>query len=593
MAPMGAFLAAIAGRILRVALLAFMAVQLAMPVSAAPREASFEAGSICHTSDKAGTTYESLLGDASRWTCEGAEFDWEQERHFIRFDLTDRAADSAPPRYAEFERNEYEKLTLIAIEADGSQTAVSYGFADTQLGTSSLKSIAELPRTETAPVALVMVLDGGWWPEMLVKAKLVAEPSVEANAGYIHLLAALLCGLFLAPIIFDLGFYRALRRPFPLFHAIFCVMAAIQTAAVSGLVALLLPLSYQAELAVTYFSLDLMIVATFLFAYHFIEREFMTVHHRRILGSIALVSLLSAIATTFFPEPFGVWIDHAYFGVLCCLLAAYFYVLFSARAAGSRMAPYLILGFTPLTFIVLIQATTVFVAEPGDYMAFTFDETWPQNFALLFEVVATALAVADRFISIRRERDRAVLAARAMEELSEHDELTGLLNRRALKTRFKELIAEGFTTMAIVDIDRFKAVNDIHGHPVGDEVLRQAGAALDSGGDNDLVAFRIGGEEFLLMLRGEDASNRAEARRRAISSRTLEHVDGLGEAVTASMGLLDFSGVSGEMEMRFGPLYSRADQLLYEAKSAGRNRTVEDKMIFFVPGEEVNRTAAA
>ncbi|MBX7491952.1 GGDEF domain-containing protein [Qipengyuania sp. 1NDW9] len=580
-------------RVLRLVLLALLALQMAVPARVAAQEAQFSSGSVCHTSAKPGETYADLVADASRWKCDGTTFDWDLTRHVVRHDLTNRSDNAPAPRFAEFERNEYEKLTLIALEADGSQTSASYSFADTQLGSSSLKSITELPKTETPPVALVMVLEGGWWPEMLVKAKLVTQPSVEANAGYIHLLAALMCGLFLAPIIFDFGFYRALRRPFPLFHAVFCVMAAIQTAAVSGLIALLLPLSYQTELAVTYFSLDLMIVATFLFAYNFIEREFMQRRHKRILGTIAAVSFSSAVATTFFPDVFDVWIDHAYFGVLCSLLVGYFYVLFSVRAAGSRMAPYLILGFTPLAFIILIQATTVFVAAPGDVTAFTFDETWPQNFALLFEVVATALAVADRFISIRRERDRAVDAARAMEELSEHDELTGLLNRRALKSRFKELIAEGFTTMAIVDIDRFKAVNDIHGHPVGDEVLRQAGAALDSGADENLVAFRIGGEEFLLMLRGDEASKRAEARRRAISARTLSHVEGLEEPITASMGLLDFTAVSKEMEMRFGPLYSRADQLLYEAKNAGRNRTVEDTMAFFVPEAQNARNAAA
>ena len=586
---MGGSLIAAAGRILRLILLALVAMQTAMPAVATAREAQFKPGSICHISAKAGTSYESLETDPASWTCEGEEFDWEAERHFVRHDLTGRAQGGELPRYAEFDRNEYEKLTLIAVEADGSRQAVSYGFAETPLGASSLVSIAELPRTETPPVALVFVLDKGWWPEVLRDAKLVAEPSVVPNAGYIHLLAALLCGLLLAPIIFDLGYYRALRRPFPLFHALFCVMATIQTAAVSGLLALALPISYSAELMVTYLTLDLMIAATFLFAYNFIETDVMRSRHRRILATIAVVTLVNATATTFFMEWFGLWIDHVYFGVLCCILTAYFYVLFSVRAAGSRMAPYLIFGLAPLAFIVLLQTVSVYWASLG----MELDETWPQNLALLFEVFATALAVADRFISIRRERDRAIVAARALEELSEHDELTGLLNRRALKHRFKELIADGFTTLAIVDIDRFKTINDLHGHPVGDDVLRAAGEALQGGSDPNLVAFRIGGEEFLLMLRGADAGQRAEARRRAISSLTLSRVEGLDEPVTASMGLLDFADVVGEGDARFGTLYSRADQLLYEAKCSGRNRTVEDRMQFFEPKDATGRTAAA
>ena len=567
-----------AGRIARLILLVLAACQIAVPASLAAQDARFAPGSICHASAKASVSYADLLADNSPWTCEGAEFDWDAERHFIRHDLANRAADAPVPRFAEFDRNEYGLLTVIAVEKSGKERSISYTFGDTQLGSSSLKSIVPLPRTDTVPVAIVMVLDNSWWPETLVNAKLVAEPSVKAMAGYIHLLAALLCGLFLAPIIFDFGYWRALRQPFPLFHALFCVMAAVQTAAVSGLLPMVLPMSYSTELILTYYTLDLMIAATFLFAYHFVERAALSKRNRRFLGAIAALCLISATATTFFPEFFGLWIDHVYFGVLCALLGTYFHVLFSAWRAGSRMAPYLIVGFAPLTAIVAIQSFTVFTAAPGSLTAVTFDETWPQNLALLFEVVATALAVADRFISIRRERDRAVDAAKAMEALTEHDELTGLLNRRALQSRFEELVGEGFTVMAIIDIDRFKAINDVHGHPVGDSVLRHTGDTLHGGADRNLVAFRIGGEEFLLLLRGKDAAKRAEARRRAISSRTLAQVEGLEQPVTASMGLLDFAAVSHEEVVDFGALYSRTDQLLYEAKCAGRNRTCSDSV---------------
>ncbi|MBX7532719.1 GGDEF domain-containing protein [Qipengyuania sp. 1XM1-15A] len=593
---MGVNLAMAAPRFLRLILIAFLAILGAIAPAAYAQEAAqaakFAPGSICHTSDKAGTTYDSLLSDGSRWTCEGAEFDWDAERHFIRHDLTKLAEGAQPPRYAEFDRNEYEKLTVIAVEADGTQSSVSYSFADTQLGSSSLKSIVAFPQSATPPVAIVMVLDKSWWPETLVAAKLVAEPSVEAKAGYIHLLAALLCGLFLAPIIFDLGYFRALRQSFPLFHAAFCLMAAIQTAAVSGLIPLIMPISYSAELIVTYFTLDLMILATVLFAYKFVEQEFMTRRHKVIMLCVAAGVLTNGAVLTFFPEPFGLWIDRIYFGALCTLLAGYFYVLFSARAAGSRMAPYLILGFAPLTAIVIFQAVSVFFVDPINITEVTFDETWAQNLALLFEVVATALAVADRFISIRRERDRALDAARAMEALTEHDDLTGLLNRRALQSRFPALVQDGFTVMAIIDIDRFKAINDMHGHPVGDAVLRYTGDTLRGGADRNLVAFRIGGEEFLLMLRGKDAAKRAEARRRAISSRTLAEIEGLDSPVTASMGLLDFETLAQQQEVDFGALYSRADQLLYEAKCAGRNRTCSDTVEMFEAETTAGRSAA-
>ena len=81
-------------------------------------------------------------------------------------------------------------------------------------------------------------------------------------------------------------------------------------------------------------------------------------------------------------------------------------------------------------------------------------------------------------------------------------------------------------------------------------------------------AYRLGGEEFVLLLRGEDAETQAELRRQAIPAIVAHTVPGLGRPVTASMGLTDLAGSED-----FAAIYERADKLLYEAKSAGRNRT--------------------
>ena len=548
-----------------------------MPASASAN--GFEAGSTCWASGAKSLSYEQLAGTPANWTCAGGEFDWQQPRHIVRLDLLTRDLAPEAIRYAEFDRHEFEKLTVTLVGANGETASESFAFEDTWLGKSSLHSMIELPELAVPAETLVFTLDGGQWPEVLLEARLLDKPSVPPTSGFIHLFAALICGFLLAPILFDLGYYRALREPFPLWHALFCVMAFVQTASVSGLIPLMTPIGFETELYITYMSLDVMVAATMLFASNFIEPEAITRRQRRILLAIAPLALLNGASTTFYPELFGYWIDHVYFGGYMIMLSVYFGVLWQARRAGSRMATYLILGFAPFTSIVALQFSGVFISDA----LYAFDETWPQNFALLFEVVATALAVADRFIAIKRERDQAIDDARSLEKLSERDELTGLRNRRSLDTRFDELVAAGFDTIAVLDIDHFKPINDLYGHPFGDGVLVCAAAALRAGDDEDLIAFRIGGEEFLLLLRGKDAAERAEARRRAITARTLADMEGLDRPVTASMGLLDFSAVAKEPELDFWSLYTRADQLLYDAKCAGRNRARHDRLEWFIP----------
>ncbi|QKG70724.1 sensor domain-containing diguanylate cyclase [Erythrobacter mangrovi] len=585
---MGWLTVTVAHRALAKAVLALLA---GMVLFAQPAKATeeFAPGSICHTAGPASLDHVVVEREAARWICEDDNYDWKKPRELVRIDLRDRSAGELNPRFAELDRHEFEHLAVIVKGVDGSSATRNYTFRETSLGLSSLRSIIPLPELQEQASSVVFVIDGSKWPESFANAELVENASMPPLAGYAHLLAALICGLLLAPMLFDFGYFRALREPFPLFHALFCLMAFVQTAAVSGLIPLLTPIDFDTELLITYFSVDIMIAATMLFASNFIEPEYLTRRCRLILLGIAAGALINGSLTTFKPHLFGTWIDHFYFGNYMILLAAYFHVLGSGWRQGSRMAPYLVLGFAPFAGIMLIQFTTIFIATD----AYGFDETWPQNLALLFEVVATALAVADRFISIKRERDQAVSEARSLEVLSERDELTGLFNRRALTSRYADLVTEGFHAMALLDIDHFKEINDLHGHPVGDEVLKCMADALTAGDDEDAQVFRIGGEEFLLLLRGNDARQRAEARRRALTARTFAMMEGLERPVTASMGFLDFAAVSAEPSVDFGTLYTRADQLLYAAKCAGRNRTVEDRLELFIPAEDTDEAIAA
>lgn len=184
----------------------------------------------------------------------------------------------------------------------------------------------------------------------------------------------------------------------------------------------------------------------------------------------------------------------------------------------------------------------------------------------MFEVLLTTLGVAERFVTIKRERDLARNEADLLERISETDPLTGLLNRRAIERQFEQLREDGFTALAVIDLDHFKAINDGHGHSTGDDVLRAVAVALKAG--PNVRACRLGGEEFILLIRGHDVDAQAEFRRQAIPATVANAVPGLAGPVTASMGITPISS-----DDAFTTLYERADKLLYEAKSAGRNRT--------------------
>lgn len=157
------------------------------------------------------------------------------------------------------------------------------------------------------------------------------------------------------------------------------------------------------------------------------------------------------------------------------------------------------------------------------------------------------------------------------------DQLTGLANRRQVErvldaeitraTRFGTPLA-----VAVVDLDGFKRVNDIHGHQAGDAVLRELADVLRGGLRQFDVASRWGGEEFLVVLPGTDADGAArvaERLRAAVSARAVHTADAAPLHVTASFGVAAFEG-SGDRE----DVVRAADAALYEAKRAGKDRVV-------------------
>ena len=174
-----------------------------------------------------------------------------------------------------------------------------------------------------------------------------------------------------------------------------------------------------------------------------------------------------------------------------------------------------------------------------------------------------------------RERERLLARAEtAQVELAHeatHDALTGLPNRRALTTRLAKWVATGQLVAALfIDLDRFKLVNDSHGHTVGDDLLRQVGARLASSvRPRDMVA-RLGGDEFVIALACSSVEEVDQVAGRALAQFAEPFsIAGREFAVTASVGVaVAEPGDTPETLVR------NADAALYRAKDAGRNRVV-------------------
>jgi diguanylate cyclase (GGDEF)-like protein len=167
---------------------------------------------------------------------------------------------------------------------------------------------------------------------------------------------------------------------------------------------------------------------------------------------------------------------------------------------------------------------------------------------------------------LRISLERATLEASALREEAERDWLTGLHNRRYL-ARQLESIAPQFS-IAVLDLDHFKAINDEHGHDIGDQVLvRIAGLLLGVVRHSDVVV-RTGGEEFVLLMPASDRSAAWHCCERALQAIRDAGWDEVapGLTVTASVGIAS----SGESD----DLAALADQRLYAAKRAGRDRIV-------------------
>ena len=178
-------------------------------------------------------------------------------------------------------------------------------------------------------------------------------------------------------------------------------------------------------------------------------------------------------------------------------------------------------------------------------------------------------------------------ATRLLEKEAATDALTGLPNRRTFDAAGSALVLEAKTTgrsvaLLMIDLDRFKQVNDRWGHDVGDSVLRKAAGVVASEVRGGGLAARYGGEEIAILLPdvAEDEALRISERIRLAVKQNVYHMHPDLLSVTVSIGVASRQGEC----LEFTKLFSAADRALYAAKAGGRNQCV-------LAGPEVERSA--
>lgn len=281
------------------------------------------------------------------------------------------------------------------------------------------------------------------------------------------------------------------------------------------------------------------------------------------VGVANLATLERRIATAQYPE------QTVAASLLLCLL------LLGGAAAltGGAVSPWLALLVIPVPMTAvrfraqvvwalagcaaLIACALVFVS--GLQRTIDHPLAFIAALTLLMAVTASSTALMDAELQFRSE--------------SVLDPLTGLLNRSGLEARFAEVGEQARSTgepvcLIMCDLDHFKHVNDEHGHECGDAVLRAACEEMRSCLRSFELFYRVGGEEFLVLLPGVSLPSgieKAETLRAAVQAGRPG-----GLPVTASFGVTVASG----SDIDFHALYKAADGALYRAKSAGRNCVV-------------------
>jgi two-component system, sensor histidine kinase LadS len=371
-------------------------------------------------------------------------------------------------------------------------------------------------------------------------------------------------GILAAMLLYNLFIVFVLRDKTYLFYILYIFFMLVYQLDAHGHLKLWLELPYALYNSLFW----LCLAAAFVFSILF-TASFLQIHKGEIRDSIVIQGLLTVavIQGLLGIAGYAIWANNIARGLGIIEPLVFIALAVSRLRRGFRPAIFYLLAWGILSWGIL-----VWILSPNRVFA--------ENILMLStaaEMVLLSLALSDRFRTLRLKELMLTRNVVYYRDLSLTDELTGLYNRRYMKKRVQQEIRQALKekqelSLLVMDIDFFKGYNDTYGHWQGDQVLRRFSKGVLEILQGRQLAFRFGGEEFVILLPDanlKEAATVAERIRQTFEAEAFVPAGGTLVHVTVSGGLTCLQ--TGDTETK---LFQRADKALYQAKASGRNRIV-------------------
>ncbi|TMM50102.1 GGDEF domain-containing protein [Qipengyuania marisflavi] len=460
----------------------------------------------------------------------------------------------------------FDAMLLRFTYADGSEALID---VDPQMAARNWRAntrfAVPVPHAKAMLISIDAMIERPRALTTMTTARLV-EHRVAAHTHFLRVgLTMLVGGMLLVPIFYNMWFYRALSARFMLWHSAMSAMMLLYVASNSGLVFEIMPnLPLHLRFQLNSLSMTLAIICAVGFTVDHLESGMVSSRWQRaILAAVSLVFIVQVV-TLFDIEAIRPASRPLYIASFVPLGITLMGALVLAARRRSRAAVFVTIAFSALA---LLLPVALLEALGFIHIGAVLDDL--VTAALVLMVLATSAAVGDRFMVIRTRLDRARNRVAQLSVMANTDGLTGLANRRSFGNVQRLHRSHG---LIVLDIDRFKRINDSFGHPVGDAVLCHVARIMREALEDQpkATAFRLGGEEFAAIIpvsSEEELRQRAEGLRASIAAGKTSGPMEMPN-ITVSIGAVLSDGLP------LAEAYSLADAAMYRAKSCGRNQTV-------------------
>lgn len=397
----------------------------------------------------------------------------------------------------------------------------------------------------------------------IVSISVMEESAFFENNMDVYLCIGLIYGGIIAMLFYNLFLFIGIKEKYYAFYVLYLSTFFLMNASYNGYTFMYLFSNYPSvQNWAQSTSIFLFILAGLLFSRSFLNLK---KYHQKLYKTTTYLVFLIIIAALVLAI-FGTYRYHVILSVMLTIpMSLYIFgIAFFSWSKGNRSARFFLLGVTSGLIGTAITALTVM-----SFIPFTRITYRANDFGIFIDVVLLSIALADR---MRMTQEKKIIA----EKEAKTDILTGLFNRRAYyeisEMEYQKLLRhDRVLSVVMFDVDEFKKVNDTWGHNTGDIVLQHiAKLARETIREYD-YAFRMGGDEFLLLLpetNEKQASIMSERLREKIEIEKIIDSRGKAFSVTASFGVVEYT----QREMSMEALTRRADEALYQAKKSGRNQ---------------------